>query len=122
MRDHDRIRGVDRLRFADGGSDDPIAGAQMRGKAAGDAETDHAAITLPDSGVGHVLKFAAGGAANYQHAGTRGDTRLEGKANECNDEAPGTFDRSFGDLKGLFRFAYQFFYESSTRIIQLGCH
>ena len=94
----------------------------MGSKPAGNAETDHAAITLPDSGVGHGLKFAAGGTANYQHPGTGCDTRLEGQANECNDEAPWTFNRNIGDLEGLFRVAYKSFYESSTRIIQLGRH
>jgi hypothetical protein len=94
----------------------------MGGKPAGNTETDHAAITLPDSGVGHRLKLTAGGAANHQHSGTRCDSRLEGQADERDDETPGTFNGNIGGLKGLLRVAYKSFYESSARIIQLGCH
>ena len=50
-----RIRGADRLRFADGGSDDPISGAQMGGEAAGDAEADHAKMCIRDSGKDPIL-------------------------------------------------------------------
>ena len=122
LRDHTASVGADGLRFADGGSDHPISGAQVRGEPAGDAEADHAAVTLPDGAVGHRRQLASGRAANDQDPGARGDARLEVQTDECDDQATRLFDSSIGDPTRVVTFIHQSIYESSAGEIQLGCH
>jgi hypothetical protein len=117
-----RIRRADGFRFANSGSDYPIASAQVGGEAAGNAEADHAAVTLPDGAVGDRRQLASGRAADDQDAGTRGDASLEVQTHECNDEATRVFDSSLGKPTRVVTLIHQSIYESTAGEIQLGCH
>ena len=92
------VGGAHRLRFADGGSDDPVSGAQMRGETAGDAEAEHAAVAVADCALRHSGEFASRGSAYNQHAGTGGNAGLEGHADESDDDAALIFDCCTGDF------------------------
>jgi hypothetical protein len=92
------------------------------GEAAGNAEADHAAVTLPDGAVGNRRQLASGRAADDQDAGTRGDASLEVQTHECNDEATRVFDSSLGKPTRVVTLIHQSIYESTAGEIQLGCH
>ena len=94
----------------------------MGGEAAGNAEADHAAVTLPHGAVGNRRQLASGRAADDQDAGTRGDAGLEVQTDECDNEATRVFDSSIGKPTRVVTLIHQFVYESTAGEIQLGCH
>jgi len=118
-----RIGETDSLRFADGGGHNPVAGSQVRGKPASDAETDCAAIALPDGGVRDGLELAPGGAANDQYSGSGSDACLESEADKSYDKAMLSFGGgNIGDPQRVIGVSYQSIYKRTPGKIQLGCH
>jgi hypothetical protein len=91
----------------------------VRCQTAGDTETDHAPVTLPDGIVGDGFEFAAGRSANHLHTGSGGNSRFEGQADERDDETAGTIDggRSFRNPNGVIGFSYKSIDKRSPGII-----
>ena len=78
---------------ANRGGDNPVSGAQVRGKPAGDAEADHAPIAAGGRSIRHRLQLVPGCAAHDMDAGAGGYAGLEGQSDECDDQDDGMFDR-----------------------------
>jgi len=91
----------------------------VRRQPAGDTETDHAPVTLPDCIVSDGFEFAAGRSANHLHAGSGGNPRFEGQADERDDETAVTIDDggSIRDPNGVISLGYKSIDKRSPGII-----